>query len=137
MAHNHPNLYRYFLHSNTTGFVASLSTILLLISEFPFTKRCYVWLLLGIMCLTITSMALTYAYCISVITPKQYREALSHTILVGVLVWCSVIAILVLVHTIRLIANNVGEKKGRCQALKRLHAMERLHTLGRAITGRE
>ncbi|KAH7838940.1 hypothetical protein Vadar_032977 [Vaccinium darrowii] len=101
MAYNYPNLYRYFLRSNTIGFVASLSTILLLISGVPFRKRIYVWMLVAIMCLTITSMAFTYAFSIAVITPKWEREALSHTIGVAVVVWSSVTAIVLLVHTIR------------------------------------
>lgn len=120
MAYNHPHLYKYFLRSNTVGFVASLSTILLLISELPFNKRRYVWALVAIMCLAITSMALTYSFSITVVTPKWERTALSRTIEVAVVVWCSVTAIVLLVHAIRTIASIVGKKKSRDKAVRRL-----------------
>lgn len=105
MAYNYPRLYKYFLRSNTVGFVASLSTILLLISELPFNKKRYVWALVAIMCLAITSMALTYSFSITVVTPKWERKALTRTIAVAVVVWCSVTAIVLLVHVIRKIAS--------------------------------
>ncbi|KAF7119660.1 hypothetical protein RHSIM_Rhsim13G0216300 [Rhododendron simsii] len=120
MAYNYPHLYKYFLRSNTVGFVASLSTILLLISELPFNKRRYVWALVAIMCLAITSMALTYSFSITVVTPKWERTALSRTIEVAVVVWCSVTAIVLLVHAIRTIASIVGKKKSRDKAVRRL-----------------
>ncbi|GFY95166.1 hypothetical protein Acr_10g0005510 [Actinidia rufa] len=120
MAYNYPDSYPYFLRSNTIGFVASLSTILLLISDLPFKKRAFMWILVVIMWLTITSMAFTYAFSIVVVTPKKDREALSRTIVVAVIVWCSVMAVLLLVHTGRLLANVLEEQQSRNEAKKRI-----------------
>lgn len=123
MAYNYPHLYKYFLRSNTVGFVASLSTILLLISELPFNKRRYVWMLVAIVCLAITSMAVTYSFSITVVTPKWERKALTRTIEVAVVVWCSVTAIVLPVHVIRTIASFVGKKKSRDKAVRRLNRL--------------
>ncbi|PSS17574.1 Ankyrin repeat-containing protein [Actinidia chinensis var. chinensis] len=119
MAYNYPDSYPMFLRSNTIGFVASLSTILLLISDLPFKKRAFMWILVVIMWLTITSMAITYAFSIFVVTPIKDRKSLSKTIVVAVIVWCSVMAVLLLVHTGRLIANALEEEHSRHVAVKR------------------
>ncbi|CAL5397922.1 unnamed protein product [Camellia sinensis] len=103
MAYNYPNTYPYFIRANTTGFVLSVSTILLLITGWPFKKKFFMWLLVMIMWVTITSIAFTYAFSIVVVTPKKEREPLTHTIIVGAIVWCCVMASLMIVHTIRVI----------------------------------
>uniref|UniRef100_A0A5B7B2I0 PGG domain-containing protein n=1 Tax=Davidia involucrata TaxID=16924 RepID=A0A5B7B2I0_DAVIN len=103
MAYNYPDSYPYFLRANTIGFVASLSTILLLISGLPFKRRTFMWILMVIMWVTITSMALTYSFSVVVVTPKKDRKALTYVIAIGVIVWCAVMALLLLGHTIRLI----------------------------------
>ncbi|XP_052211294.1 ankyrin repeat-containing protein BDA1-like [Diospyros lotus] len=110
MAYNYPDSYHYFLRSNTIGFVASLSTILLLISGFPFRRRAFMWILVVIMWLAISATAFSYAFANVVITPKKDRGSLSDTILVAVIVWCSVMGLLLLVHTGRLIATIIQEK---------------------------
>ncbi|CAL5404839.1 unnamed protein product [Camellia sinensis] len=103
MAYNYPNTYPYFIRANTTGFVASVSTILLLITGWPFKKKFFMWLLVVIMWVTITSVAFTYAFSIVVVSPKGEREPLFHTIVVGAIVWCSVMVSLLIAHTIRII----------------------------------
>ncbi|PSS11754.1 Ankyrin repeat-containing protein [Actinidia chinensis var. chinensis] len=120
MAYNYPDSFPYFLRANTIGFVASLSTILLLISGLPFRKRAFMWMLVVIMWLTITSMAFTYAFSITVVTPKKDRESLSSTIFVAVIVWCSVMAILLLVHTGNLIATMLKEQRIKYITTKRI-----------------
>ncbi|CAL5401108.1 unnamed protein product [Camellia sinensis] len=103
MAYNYPNTYPYFIRANTTGFVASVSTILLLITGWPFKKKFFMWLLVVIMWVTITSIAFTYAFSIVVVSPKGEREPLFHTIVVGAIVWCCVMVSLLIAHTIRVI----------------------------------
>ncbi|KAL7238779.1 hypothetical protein ACSBR2_004805 [Camellia fascicularis] len=103
MAYNYPNTYPFFIRASTTGFVLSVSTILLLITGWPFKKKFFMWLLVVIMWVTITSIAFTYAFSIVVVTPKKEREPLTHTIIVGAIVWCCVMASLMIVHTIRVI----------------------------------
>ncbi|KAI3468083.1 hypothetical protein Pfo_024746 [Paulownia fortunei] len=103
MAHYHPKAYKSFIRSNTIAFVSSLSTILLLISGLPFRRRLFMWILMVIMWLTVTSIAVTYAISIVVVTPRKDRKSLSHVIEIALAVWCGVMGILLLGNTIRLI----------------------------------
>lgn len=103
MAYSHKRAYRYFLRANTIAFVSSLSTILLLISGLPFRRRLFMWFLMVEMWLTITTIALTYGISIVIVTPKDDRQPLSRVIEIAVIVWCSVMSLLLLGNTIRLI----------------------------------
>ena len=111
MAYNYPNSYPLFLHANTIGFVASLSTILFLVTGLPFKKKLFMWIMVLIMWLTVTSMAFTYAFSITVITPKKDRGPLSNAISIGVIVWCGVMAVLLAAHTIRLLDRWLKENR--------------------------
>lgn len=103
MAHYHAKAYKSFMRSNTIAFVSSLSTILLLISGLPFRRRLFMWILMVIMWLTITSIAVTYAISVVVVTPKKDRKSLSHVIEIALAVWCGVMGILLVGNTLRLI----------------------------------
>lgn len=111
MAYSHPKSYRFFIRVNTTAFVASLSTILLLISGLPFRRKLFMWALMVIMWLTVTSVALTYGISIYIVTPRKDREQLGHVIEVAVTVWCSVMALLLLGNTVRLFYKWMMRKK--------------------------
>ncbi|KAL7182112.1 hypothetical protein ACSBR1_040932 [Camellia fascicularis] len=119
MAYNYPNSYPYFFRASTIGFVASLSTIMLLISGLVFKRRICMSFLVVIMWLTVTSMTVTYAISIVVVTPKIDRESLSFTIVIAVIVWSTVMGILFLVHLGRLIKKVVDEKRSRHLITKR------------------
>ncbi|KAL7258854.1 hypothetical protein ACSBR1_004879 [Camellia fascicularis] len=84
MGCNYPNSYPYFLRANTTGFIASVTIILLFITGWPFKKKFFKWLLVVIMWVTITLIAFIYAFSIVVVTPKKERKSLTHTIVVEV-----------------------------------------------------
>ncbi|KAI3454169.1 hypothetical protein Pfo_010832 [Paulownia fortunei] len=103
MAYNHPKVYKNFLRSNTVAFVSSLSTILLLIGGLPFRRRLFMWVLMVTMWLAVTSIAVSYAASILVVTPRTDREPLSHVIGTGITVWCSVMGILLVGNSLRLI----------------------------------
>lgn len=103
MAYNHARSYRYFLRANTIAFVSSLSTILLLISGLPFRLRLFMWGLMVIMWLTVTSIALTYGISIYILTPKKDSEPLGQIIEIGITVWCGLMTLLLLGNTIRLL----------------------------------
>lgn len=111
MAYNHPHSYPYFICCNTIGFVASLITITCLISG-VFKNRYYLVMLVVVMCISITSMAFTYAYAIVVFTPKRKREAVNHTIVVAVVVWFGVQVIILLFHGNRWI-RNIAENRAK------------------------
>ncbi|XP_052180583.1 ankyrin repeat-containing protein ITN1-like [Diospyros lotus] len=111
MAYNYPDSYPLFLHANTIGFVASVSTILFLVTGLPFKKKLFMWIMVLIMWLTVTSMAFTYAFSITVITPKKDRGPLSNAISIGVIVWCGVMAVLLAAHTIHLLDRWLKENR--------------------------
>ncbi|XP_058184547.1 ankyrin repeat-containing protein BDA1-like [Rhododendron vialii] len=125
MASNFANKYLYFLRSNTIGFVASLSTILLLISGLPFKRKGFMWILVMIMWLAITSMAFSYAFANIVITPKKDRDSLSKTITIAVIVWCGVMALNLLVPMVRCITGFLKERRRRTQAIDRISSSRR------------
>ncbi|XP_059639400.1 ankyrin repeat-containing protein BDA1-like [Cornus florida] len=113
MAYNYPDSYPIFLRANTIGFVASLSTILLLISGLPFKRRIFMWILMVIMWLTVTAMAVTYVMAIVVVTPIKERPALTDVIKVAVIVWGVLMALLLLGNTIRLLGRAPLSRLGR------------------------
>ncbi|XP_027907038.1 uncharacterized protein LOC114166497 [Vigna unguiculata] len=61
--------YTYFLIWNTTCFISSSAVCLLLVSGFPLNHRFFTWLLSIGMCITITSLALTYMFGATLVTP--------------------------------------------------------------------
>ncbi|KAH7838984.1 hypothetical protein Vadar_033400 [Vaccinium darrowii] len=124
MAYNYQHSYPYFLRFNTIGFVASLSTLLLLISGFKFRNKATMWILIVSMWVAITSMAITYAFSNVVVTPKKDRQSLSYTIKTAVIAWSCVMALLLLKHTSYLVAKFVKEKQSRMKAMKRIMNFE-------------
>ncbi|KAL3497439.1 hypothetical protein ACH5RR_040171 [Cinchona calisaya] len=119
MAQKHPKHYRNFIRANTVAFVSSLSIILLLISGLPFKRKFFLWALMVIMWLTITTAALTYGISIVIVTPKDYKRPLSHVIEIAVTVWCGVMSLMLLGNTIRLIN----------RWLKRRHGIDSMKTI--------
>ncbi|KAL8537494.1 hypothetical protein ACS0TY_012570 [Phlomoides rotata] len=103
MAHNNPKAFKSFMRSNTICFVSSLSTILLLISGLPFRRRILMWILMVIMWLTITTVAVTFAISIVVVTPKKDKKSLKNVISIAVGVWIGVMGILLIGNTVRLV----------------------------------
>ncbi|KAL7187022.1 hypothetical protein ACSBR1_037152 [Camellia fascicularis] len=101
-AYTYPESYQFYLRANTISFVASLSTILLLISGLPSKRKNFMRILTTIMCLSITSIAFSYAFSLVAVTPKTHRVSLRRTLYVAVPVWCGVMVILLLAHTIQL-----------------------------------
>lgn len=95
--------YKSFIRCNTVAFASSLSTIMLLISGLPFKRPVFMWFLMAIMWLTMTSIATTYAISIHVITPEDHAETFAHVLKIGITVWCGVMAILLVGNTIQLI----------------------------------
>ncbi|GLT31595.1 hypothetical protein SLA2020_063240 [Shorea laevis] len=100
LADLNPESYVRFLSYNTTGLVASLSIILLLMSGLPLRHRVFMWFLMVIMWIAITAMALTYLVAIMAYTPEHESVAL---IEVSLYIWLGLMVILLLGHTIRLI----------------------------------
>ncbi|XP_022732418.1 ankyrin repeat-containing protein BDA1-like [Durio zibethinus] len=102
-ADSYPISYEIFLISNTTGFLASLSIILLLISGLPLRHRFFMWVLMVIMWVAISAMAYTYLVSVSAISRTEDDPVQLKVISSAVYVWLGLMLLLLLGHTIRLI----------------------------------
>ncbi|CAA3000200.1 ankyrin repeat-containing BDA1-like [Olea europaea subsp. europaea] len=106
--HNHLKLYGPFLIANTTGLIASLSIILLLMSGLPLKRRIVMGISMVITWIAITAVALTYLISIILVSidvfkPKKDKKSMGHVIRIGVIVWYSVMGILLVGNTVRLL----------------------------------
>ncbi|KAI3468082.1 hypothetical protein Pfo_024745 [Paulownia fortunei] len=111
MAHNYPKGYTRFYIINTTGFIASLSIILLLMSGLPLRRRFFMWILMVITWIAITAIALNYTVIILVLTPSEEEKPVSNVIGYSVVVWLCMMALLLIGHTIRLIVRLVRKMR--------------------------
>ncbi|RZC55405.1 hypothetical protein C5167_014257 [Papaver somniferum] len=103
LADNAPRIYILFMISNTTGFLASLSVILLLISGLPLRRRFFVWLLTVIMWIAITSTASTYIIALICISAQHITSPLK--VLKGLFfAWIGFMCVIVSVHILRLLS---------------------------------
>ncbi|KAK3438929.1 hypothetical protein EUGRSUZ_C03917 [Eucalyptus grandis] len=105
---NYPERYLKFWRYNTISFLASLSTIFLLMSGLPKGKKVLTWILMATMWVTITFMALTYLESmVTVLCAGNYPEdvrQITRVVRNSTYVWISIVAIVFLVHTIRFLA---------------------------------
>ncbi|KAA8535156.1 hypothetical protein F0562_030159 [Nyssa sinensis] len=95
-----PMSYDQIIIYNTTGFVASLSIILLLMSGLPFRRRFLIWILMVIMWVAVTAMALTYLSILTSTLPDQTTIDVSALIII---IWIGLIVFLLVAHAIRIL----------------------------------
>lgn len=103
MADNNTFSYSLILGFNTTGFIASLSIILLLTSGLPLRCKFFMSILTVIMWIAISSMALTYSLAVLAFTSHPTTMHISLMISYAVYCWCGLMALILLGHTIRFI----------------------------------
>ncbi|EYU20316.1 hypothetical protein ABFS82_01G009600 [Erythranthe guttata] len=113
MANNYSGGYVSFYIYNTTGFIASLSIILLLMSGLPIRRRFFMWILMVITWVAITAVALTYTISILVLTPDREQKTVLTVIGSAVFVWMCLMALLLIGHTLRLVAMAVKKLRKR------------------------
>ncbi|KAJ4717502.1 Ankyrin repeat family protein [Melia azedarach] len=97
--YTHITHFPFFLY-NTTGFLAALSIILLLISGLPLKRRFFMWILMVIMWVAITAMALTYRASINLFI--DHEGSVLYTSVIVIFVWIGVASVLFLGHSTRL-----------------------------------
>ncbi|XP_051137629.1 ankyrin repeat-containing protein ITN1-like isoform X2 [Andrographis paniculata] len=102
-ARNYPGDYVLFYIYNTISFISSLSIILLLISGLPVTRKLFMWILMVVTWVAITATALTYSLIISAVTPVERGKNMEDIIGWTIVAWIGLMAVLLIVHTIRLI----------------------------------
>ncbi|XAR57613.1 hypothetical protein NMG60_11025811 [Bertholletia excelsa] len=105
MAYNYPVPYLWLVKFSTIGFVSSLTTIVLLHSGLHIRKKAFMWILVVVMWLAISSTGACFMVAVVYISPIKYfnRKEWANTILLAVLAFCSVMAILIIIHTVHLI----------------------------------
>jgi len=97
--------YFLFLISNTICFISSLSICLLLVSGIRLHHRVIMWLLSIGMCVTLTSLALSYITAVRMTTPNldYYTKAAQFIITGSLSAWMGLLAIIGMCHTLRLV----------------------------------
>ena len=99
--------YMGFMVCNTICFIASLSVCLLLVSGLPLNHRLPTWLLAIGMCITITSLSLTYLFGATMVTPDTIWDSVTSVFGIVILVWIALSVIIGVLLMIRFIARGV------------------------------
>ncbi|XP_039165190.1 uncharacterized protein LOC104438971 [Eucalyptus grandis] len=103
MGDNYRDKYHIFLICNTISFIASLSTIMVLISGLPLKRRrLTTWIAMLIMWIAITFTGATYTITIWVFTPAQELSIAIKINRIAMLVWFGLMAIICLCHVVLL-----------------------------------
>jgi len=98
-----PDEYFRFLVSNTICFVASLSICLLLVSGIRLHHRLPMWTLSIMMCITLTTLALSYITAVQMTTPNTIYEKANKFLEKLIFTWIGLLSIIALYHTLRLV----------------------------------
>ena len=101
LAYKYETLYLFFLISNTISFTASLCVTLLLISGFPLQNKVFMGILTFAMCTTLTFLGVTYILAFALVLPLNLFFKLGLKIFIPIVVLLCLIAVVVLIHTIR------------------------------------
>ncbi|TXG61836.1 hypothetical protein EZV62_013199 [Acer yangbiense] len=102
LSDKNPSSYSLLMNFNTTGFMASVSIMLLQISGLPIGRKFLMWILLVIMWIAISAMTFTYIYTLIFLT-EQIDETLDTGLGTAGFIWLGLMGILFLGHVIRLI----------------------------------
>ncbi|ESR66272.1 hypothetical protein WN944_002526 [Citrus x changshan-huyou] len=136
MLTNVETVYYLFFGFNTTGFVASLSIILLLISGIPFFKRrFFMWILTVITWVAISAMAVAYLFGVVGITNSGNSVAPQCGFLYVMDGWIGLIGILILAHIVRLMVKMIifflklMKRSPRQPSSSDAHAAHPIHTV--------
>ncbi|XP_057455118.1 uncharacterized protein LOC130746496 [Lotus japonicus] len=102
--------YSLFLTFNTISFISSLSVCLLLVSGIPLKHRVIIWILSIGMCISITSLALTYLVAASMVTPNHVW---GNVFALALIIWIGLLGIVSVYLIIRMIYS-VGKWITKC-----------------------
>lgn len=96
--------YNSFLYCNTICFASSLAVCLLLVSGFPLKNRFFIWFFSICMCITLTSLTLTYFFGLQMVTPNDVWDN-SFFSMVGVVIfiWVILLGIVAIFLCLRLL----------------------------------
>ncbi|PIN20953.1 26S proteasome regulatory complex, subunit PSMD10 [Handroanthus impetiginosus] len=111
LARNDHSQYIGFYIFNTISFIASLSIILLLMSGLPLRRRFFMWILMVVTWISITTTALSYLSSTSSLIPYDANVLLLDVVSSFVYGWIGLMALLLIVHTIRLIIKLIRKRR--------------------------
>ncbi|KAL9304317.1 hypothetical protein ACSQ67_021580 [Phaseolus vulgaris] len=95
-------LYTHFLIWNTTCFISSSAVCLLLVGGFPLEHRFFTWLLSIGMCITITSLTLTYKYGVEMVSPDPVWKTSLSMFRIVFKIWIALLILVAFVLCLRL-----------------------------------
>ncbi|CAK8560379.1 unnamed protein product [Lathyrus sativus] len=100
--------YLAFLVCNLICFISSLSVLFFLVSGIPIRKTVLIWLLSFGMCVTLTSLALTYLFAVFMVTPDAiWNNLLDSVFGLSVVIWASSVVLLAAFFILRPIVRGV------------------------------
>jgi len=95
--------YSSFLICNTICFIASLIVILVLVSGIPIKRGFTIWVLSICMCITLTTLALTYMFAANMVTPNSiWSSLLGNVFGIAIMVFASIVIIVFTFQLFRL-----------------------------------
>lgn len=106
-AYKLPRGYTNFYIVNMIAFIASLSIILLLMSGLPLRRRVFLWILMVITWIAITTIALCYLVAVVALTPDERVTSILPMMGYMIILWIALMALLLIGHTIRMIVKLV------------------------------
>ncbi|KAF8040634.1 hypothetical protein BT93_B2760 [Corymbia citriodora subsp. variegata] len=96
--------YEWFIPCNTISFIASLSTIMLLISGLPLKqRRITTWIAMLTMWVAINFTAQSHAFVIVLSSPDADKDYVNWIAAIAVLIWQGLMSLIFLCHIIRFI----------------------------------
>ncbi|XP_014504312.1 uncharacterized protein LOC106764560 [Vigna radiata var. radiata] len=115
LAYTNAELYRSFLVCNTICFISSSAVCLWLVSGLTLNYRFFNWLLSIGMCVTISSLALTYMFGARMVSPTPIWHTSTSMFVIVMHVWLALLGLVVVVHCLRLfvwiLAKLIGKPK--------------------------
>ena len=102
--------YLRFLICNTICFIASLSVILVLVSGIPINRGFTIWLLSTGMCITLTTLSLTYMFAANMVTPNSIWSSLPGNVFgIAIMVFASIVIIVFTFLLVRLFVRGANK----------------------------
>ncbi|XP_057776319.1 ankyrin repeat-containing protein At2g01680-like [Salvia miltiorrhiza] len=95
MASTHPKMYKHFVNANTTAFVSSLVTIMLITTGLPLEQFFFLAVATTAMWLSLTSLGVGYGASLIMTTPKE-EQSLGYIVAAVVSVFLSFLLLLLL-----------------------------------------
>ncbi|TKY64304.1 mitogen-activated protein kinase 15 [Spatholobus suberectus] len=109
----YPNTYTIFLFMNTICFVSSSAVCLLLVSGLPLHNRFLTLLFSVCMCITLTSLTLTYLFGAKMVTPDNLWGRVISMVGIVIVIWMILLALVTFCVCLPQLVSIVNKWTGR------------------------